>query len=329
MASATSRSAHGRHLSGAILLLLACRTSSAETAYQIDLHDQRVTLNARGALLVDVLRGLAERTGTTISGIELLCGTTDAEFTELSLSEALQRLLPGARYSFDQGSGASARHPRLSIQSFTPDSATSATPDPVPSAEALAAAGYVPDQYKKLYAWAERGDLTALQGVVANGDPTARSIAIRLLAAQDPERAARLAARDLRDGAPGNRIDAVQTLGEIDSERSTKALALALDDGDLSVRQTALLALNSQSSAAAIELLSKALGDRDTSIRMTALDLLAERGPGSTEGIRSALQDPDARVQDHARRLLAQLSAGADAANADPALPPAAIPQQE
>lgn len=328
MASETSRSAAIRYLAGALLALLACRTS-AEPVYEIDWRHQRVTLDARGAGLVDVLRALAERTGTTVNGIELLCGTTDADFTDLSLSEALQRLLPGARYSFDQGSGASNRRPTLSIQSFTPDSATSASPDPVPSAEVLAAAGYVPDQYKKLYAWAERGDLGALSGVIANGDPTARSIAIRLLAAQDPEQAARLAARGLRDRASGNRIDAVQTLGEIDSERSTRALEAALDDGDLSVRQTALLALNSQSSAAAIELLSKALGDRDTSIRMTALDLLAERGPGSTEGIRSALQDTDARVQDHARRLLAQLSAGADAANADPALPPAAIPEQE
>lgn len=299
----------------ASLLLAASLATAAEPPpppanSTIGWENQRLSVTAEAAPIAELLDAIAGKTGMEVQGIDRLRGNADASFAGLSLKEALQVLLPNARYSFDELTSASGTRRVLSIFSYTPAETTASAPDPLPSAETLAVAGFVPDAYRKLYGWAEHGDLKALRKAATEGDPTTQTIAMQLLAKQDPEQAAKLAANALTQTETNRRIDAVRNLGEIDSEAATDALAGALNDRDLVVRQSALMALNGQSSDQAIPLLARALQDRDASIRLLALDLLAEKGADGASGITAALQDADYRIRDHARRLLAQLSAG-------------------
>ena len=278
----------------------------------VEWQQKRLSLVAENAPLPQIMLAIANKTGMEVHGLEFLIGTAKVKFSKLPLALALKALLPNASYLLQEPTGSKDNHPVLSVLSYNPGNPAQTTTDnssdtSANSTKVPATAGYVPVQYRNLYAYAEKGNIQALKQAIKKGEPTSQFIATQLLAQKNPGMASELAAETAKSADPNRRLNAIQALSELDNNRSTKALGAALQDPDLGVRNAAVLGLHNQTSTNAVALLAGALQDEDASIRILALDLLAEKGTEGVAGINEALASNDPQLREHAQELLQQI----------------------
>ncbi len=305
-----------------LILFLSPQTLWAEEApkaksenISVEWRAQRLDVSANNAPLTDVLLSIAEKTSLEIHGIEYLKGNIQANVKQQPLPIALKELLQRANYLLQESHGFKNTHPVLTVLSFNtsnlnqePDK--SAQVDSDQAFKVPASAGYVPEQYRKLYEYAEKGNIKALKQVIETGETAAQEIATKLLAQKDPALASELAVETAKSSDSNRRLSAVQSLSEFDNAQAAKALAEALNDPDLGVRNAAVMGLNNQTSNNAATYLTQALQDEDASIRLLALDLLAEKGTDGIAGINEAMASNDPQLREHAQELLQQIIPG-------------------
>lgn len=309
-------------LVGSLTLLLLFRSAScasvdnvAKGVWDVQGTRQSLTVKAHGAPLAEVLQAVAEKTGLVVYGGHLLKGETEASFADLPLLSALSKLLYGVNYFLQEPSELNGFRYVLSVVPSASQTSVSMPSSPDASAATAPAlpayAGYVPEQYRRLYDFAKTGDVEALRKAATNGDATTQALAVQLLARQHPADATRIAAEAAASPDPNRRLNAIQSLAELDNADAAKALGQALRDPDTGIRQAAVLGLHGQTSVEAIPLLTQALQDKEAAIRLLAVDILMERGTDGAAGVKEALQSDDPKLRDHARELLERL-AGAE-----------------
>lgn len=289
-------------------------TESSAPSIQVDWNGERLSVSTAGVPLVEALRAVADKTGLEILGIEQLEGSTKAHFAELPLRDGLRLLLADVNFAL-QGPSSERPHFLLSIASgrrgaTAPATATSAEPeDPFQPAPV---AGYVAEEHRHLYRWAQDGDLESLRQAALSGDVATQTLALRLLAEQDAELATELAAAASRDTDPNRRLDGLQILGDLDNPAAAAALGDALADPSSTIRRSAVEGLMGQTSDDAVRLLDGALFDPDESVRSLALELLAQRGAEGIASIDAALGHSDPGLRARARELLEQMPVADD-----------------
>lgn len=276
-------------------------------------RDNRLSINVEDVPLDQLVSAIAGKTGLEIHGLNLLKGEVTANFSGLSLHEGLVTLLQGANYCLQEPSNVKDAHYVLSLISYAiPPGTNLRAHNPAAESNAFkipASAGYVPEQYRKLYGFAAQGNMKALSQAISAGDTTAQTIGIKLVAKQDPDKATRLAITAAKSADSNQRLTAIQLLAELDNKRATEALGQALSDPDVGIRQAAVSGLYGQTSKNAVILLAEALQDSNESIRMQALDFLAGKGADGVAGINKALASEDPQLRDRAHELLEQVAA--------------------
>ncbi len=281
----------------------------------VEWRAERLDVSANNAPLTDVMLSIAGKTGLEIHGIEYLKGSIQANVKQKPLPIALKELLQRANYLLQERSAFKNAHPVLTVLSFNASNINqetdkSAQADSNKAIKVPASAGYVPEQYRKLYVYAEKGNIRALKQVIETGENAAQEIATKLLAQKDPALASELAAETAKSTDPNRRLSAIQSLSELDNALAAKALGTALNDPDLGVRNAAVMGLHNQTSSNAISYLAQALQDENASIRILALDLLAEKGTNGVAGINEAMASNDPQLREHAQELLQQIIPG-------------------
>src|SRR5262249_27314800 len=205
---------------------------------------------------------------------------TTVRFSDLSLPEALRRLLGKTSYALLEkgqdaprdarfilvvvGKASCGQFPGTSFQKSEEREAGAPTEASVRSAIDLNEAF-------------ENGDLNMLQRSARSGDVTGQAVALKLLSQSDPEEAKVIALSAARSSNLDAKLNGLQVLGEIDDPESTAALGAALKDRSLAVRQAAVTNLLNQSGPEAVRLLTLASKDQDPAIRIQAVDFLAQR----------------------------------------------------
>ena len=290
-------------------------TKPQATQILVESHSKQLDVSANNALLRDVVLAIADKTGLKVKGIDFLKGSVQAHFVNQSLASSLKKLLQNANYLLAEATTAKpGSHSTLTVLSFSSNETLKVTQtkagDTTSQTEIPASAGYIPEQYRKLFAYAKAGDLQALKKAILNGDLTAQTIATKLLAQKAPGATAELAARMATHTDSNRRINAIQALGELNNNNATEALGAALSDPDFSVRNAAVMGLYNQTSNTAISYLTQALQDEDGSIRFLALDLLAQKGTDGVAGINEAMASNDPKLREHAQELLRQIVPG-------------------
>ncbi len=91
----------------------------------------------------------------------------------------------------------------------------------------------------------------------------------------------------------------------IDPEVAVSVLQTLINSPDTEIRRTAVSCADQCDHPKAIEILAKGLRDQDSGVRLRAANALSTKGTAaSAQALRSALSDPDPKVQRHARRGL-------------------------
>jgi HEAT repeat protein/beta-lactamase regulating signal transducer with metallopeptidase domain len=113
----------------------------------------------------------------------------------------------------------------------------------------------------------------------------------------------------LGDGDEWVRMAAARALGELRDERASAPLADSLSDADWRVRELAAWSLGEMKDEGAVERLCAALAsDARTEVRATAAWALGEIQDGRAAAqLRQALNDPEPRVREKARRALSEI----------------------
>lgn len=119
----------------------------------------------------------------------------------------------------------------------------------------------------------------------------------------------------LGDGDEWVRMAAARALGELRDERAAAPLAAALSDGDWRVRNLAAWSLGEMKDEGAVERLCAALAsDARVEVRATAAWALGEIQDGRAAApLRQALNDPEPRVREKARRAISEIEGDDDA----------------
>lgn len=283
--------------------------------FSIEWRAERLDILANNAPLTEVMLSIADKTGLEIHGIEYLKGTIQANVIQQPLPIALKELLQRANYLLQESPVLKNAHPVLTVLSFNTSNVNQA-PDKSVQGESKtafkvpASAGYVSEEYRKIYEYAENGHFQALKNIIETGDTASQEIATKLLAQKNPALASELAAETAKSNDSNRRLSAIQSLSELNSTLATQTLGNALNDPDLGVRNAAVMGLHNQTSNNAVTYLTQALQDEDASIRLLALDLLAEKGSDGIAGINEAMASNDPQLKEHAQELLNQINPG-------------------
>lgn len=291
------------------------RSGARPGAISVVWRNERLDVSANNALLPEVMLAVAGKTGLEINGLAYLKGNIQAKVVQMPLPLALKELLQHASYLLQESPEKNNSHPVLTVLSFNDPNLKEQSDKPIPdgSPETVkipASAGYVPKEFHKIYAYAQKGDIQSLKKVIETGENTSQEIATKLLAQLDPALASELAVETAKNADPNRRLSAIQSLSELDNARAASALGTALNDPDIGVRSAAVLGLHNQTSNKAITYLTEALQDEDSSIRLLALDLLAEKGTDGVAGINEATASNDPQLRERAQELLHQIIPG-------------------
>ena len=78
---------------------------NASGSGEVDVHDGKVTLNAKNSPLADLIREIAEQSATNFSVIGEVNGTVNAQMKDVSVDDALNNILSGTRFTFIRKNG--------------------------------------------------------------------------------------------------------------------------------------------------------------------------------------------------------------------------------
>ena len=245
-----------------------------QLAARVQWHQGRLSIDADGVPLKDLLAAIASTTSVEMRGLAHLESAVSLHISNVTLRGGLDAALARTNYAIVEQPSARDRetHMVVIVIGHKSDSGDKASGNAkvVAQDEPSAAA----DPYQAVERFAVNGNMRALRDAVASADPTIRALAMQRLGREDPVEGRRAAIAAAKSEEPMQRVFAAHVLGGLDSPESTETLGAALADPDSGVRQAAVVGLLGQTSPAAFQFLLHALQDDDESIRRLARELL-------------------------------------------------------
>ncbi|HMD98669.1 MAG TPA: HEAT repeat domain-containing protein [Terriglobia bacterium] len=276
----------------------------------------KLSLDAEGAPLWEVLQVVSRQAGIVVTGSQGLRDPVYAHFTGVELRPALQGLLSRLDYAIIAGGGGLAvpRGMRVVIFKGSLDSETAMM---LAKASKVAAAENSEPQEAKLKAIHEAnkaGDRDTLRKYLQDADPVVQSAAFDALALQDKDAAISGILASVRSGTDTmTRLQSLQLLdqsGVADESTMVSALHDVLRDSDPSLSAYAIQSLAGRGSADALDALTDGLHSDDASIRLMVVESVAQTKAGIPL-LHEAVSDPDEAVSNAATTLLKQIEAAA------------------
>jgi HEAT repeat protein len=310
----------------------------------IELHGDRLSLQARNVPWEVVLQELERHTGISIRVEGPLPGTLTQGFKSLTLEQGLRRIFRNANlvlfYTKGTGEGTAAEKlarvwllPRESSTReevqvrYRPAGPAAATRRANPDAEEKVVEAIPPDDEAKsegesaveeqdpterleaLDAFAREGNTEALQKALLDPDQTIRVRAFELLAERNSQGATAFVVQMTKSDEPKTRLQGLSLLdesGKADERIVLSAHSAALADEDLSVKSYAIEALASRGGPDALAYLRQAFGNPDPSIRMIVIESIVPEGEGLSL-LQEALSDEDGTIRSLAAFRLKQV----------------------
>jgi len=252
-----------------------------QRATRVQWHQGRLSIDADGVPLKDLLAAIASTTSVEMRGLANLESAVSLHIANVTLRGGLDAALARTNYALvEQPSTRDGEtHMVVIVIGHKSDSGDKASGNAkvVAQDEPSAAA----DPYQAVERFAVNGNMRALRDAVASADPTIRALAMQRLGREDPVEGRRAAIAAAKSEEPMQRVFAAHVLGGLDSPESTETLGAALADPDSGVRQAAVVGLLGQTSPAAFQFLLHALQDDDESVRRLARELLNRSDRGS------------------------------------------------
>jgi len=276
----------------------------------------KLSLDAEGAPLWEVLQVVSRQAGIVVTGSQGLRDPVYAHFTGVELRPALQGLLSRLDYAIIAGAAgpAVARGMRVVILKGGLDSETAmvlAKPPQVAPAE-----NSEPHEakLKAIEEASKAGDRETLRKYLQDTDPTVQTAAFDALAVQDKDAAVSGILASVRSGTDTMaRLQSLQLLdqsGVADESTMVSALRDVLRDSDPSLGAYAIQSLAGRGSADALDALSDGLHSEDASIRLMVVESVAQT-PAGLPLLREAASDSDEAVSNAATTLLKQAEGAA------------------
>jgi HEAT repeat protein len=285
----------------------------AESALVVEIKEDLVTLNARDVSVREVLNALTHESGLIVNTDAPLTDPIAIDFENLSLAEALERILgPQGYLMLAHADDAS----RSTVWIF------SATPDTEPDSssnshqrqsvfEALEADLLSDDlrvrgaAIRGLRKLQDESVVAPISLALTDEDRKIRVKAIYALADIGGAEAAVALAASSTDENPYVRAESAYALGMIGGDTAVGILEHALLDPSLDVRQSAVEAFTDIGGGQAARALAVALQDSDASLRVAAVEALANiDGEIATRLVEQALEDQDLAVRQAAKDAL-------------------------
>lgn len=263
---------------------LDMRRTALEAGIRID--DRGVSMDVSDMPIDELLAALAARTDLEILGSATSGRLVTISITDVSLEQALSRILSRESYLLQSRHGPAQPVPggdsspgyRLWLLSGNRPAAVEARAGDQRSAARNGRAS-VDDVLERMATDDVRAGRELAAIVLGADDPVAREDAVHALAYAPSGEAASVLERALEDRAMMVRTAAAMALGETHSESAIPALTVALADPEPIVREEALYSLAMIGGSRARALLRSALGDPDGAVRAAAADLLDQNPP--------------------------------------------------
>jgi len=272
----------------------------------------KLSLDAEGAPLWEVLQVVARQAGIVVTGSQGLRDPVYAHFTGIELRPALQGLLSRLDYAIIAGPTGLAAPRGMRVVIFKGGLADTAA---ILSKRPAAAAVNSEPQEVKLKAIEEAnrtGDRDTLRKYLLDADPTVQSAAFDALALQDKDAAISGILASVRNGGDTMaRLQSLQLLdqsGVADESAMISTLRDVLRDSDPSLSAYAIQSLAGRGTADALDALSDGLRSDDASVRLMVVESVAQT-PAGLPLLHEAASDPDEAVSNAAMTLLKQAEA--------------------
>jgi hypothetical protein len=297
------------------------------TPAKAEWKDGKLSVDADGAPLSEVIREVNRQTGTTALGVNTLTGNVYAHFSGLTLAQAFQKLLFKVNYALidRKPAGTQKGSPLALLVIFGRDldqwepgtgkvSGPGGLRGPRPVASLVVPAeGANPQspqekQAAEVAAMARQGDKEGLQKAMFDGDPMVEGIALEALVQQDPAAALDALVKTAKSDQPNVRLDGLQRLdqsGLADEATMLSMLHDATSDSDMQVKAYAIRALGARGGGDAMEYLRQALADQDPAVRLLVVQSAGQTEEG-TSILQQALSDTDESVRSAAAMWIQQ-----------------------
>ena len=255
----------------------------------------KLSVDAVGARLSEVLQELSHKTGIEVTGAQGLTKRVFTHFAEMDLLQALNQLLSNVDYAIPSTppGSTSVQGIRLIIlngaaDSGLPKSPLTAETNPLPAPEAQQPEPNAEAQESELVAKQEAADGASDSGPLVTTEPN--TPAAPEAALQDPEANLQEPDAELQE----NKLAATQAAA-IGGDR--EVLRKYLQDSDVAIQAAAFDALVGQGRDAAVEDLLANVKDTSQPTRLQALEILVQNGGADEQAVmavlRDALKDPD------------------------------------
>lgn len=267
--------------------------AAAQPAVRVEWSDQRLTVVADDTRLDTILREVAMRTGSRIVGLEHAGERVTVEIRGAYLLDAMRQLLEPSHVNYlymPRASTASASD-RLLVWLY---GATAPRPgalreavivDADDPAEPDANSGFAPrvpdSEVARLHregAFDVHATQASLLGLAKSADPDVRILALQTLALQPTALTAEAIRAAVSDENIFVRGEAIVLLGALGQGKdAVSSLGALVDNGDPEVRGVAALVLGEQPGDEAEQLLRRALNDGDGAVRGFAAQSLRQK----------------------------------------------------
>jgi HEAT repeats len=292
----------------------------ADQHLAIELRGDRLSVRLRNASWEAVLQEIEHQTGVKITVMGRLTGTSTQEFEAFTLDAGLRKLFHEANtlmfYRKEMKGGASAvTLTRLWLfpkegsaveerqdgvrASVSTVGATVSEAGTQAEGEPMAEEGDHEQRLKALRAFAQHGDVEALQKALFDPDEAIQAAALELLAERDPPLATAALLNATKSDQLEVRLQALQLLvgsGRVDDSTVLSALSEALADEDAHVKSYAIQALADRGGPEVIGYLRQAWRDPDAAMRRLVIESVTPLDQGLLL-VQEALSDDDEAIR--------------------------------
>jgi HEAT repeat protein len=295
----------------------------------IELRGDLLSVQAHDAPWVAVLRELERLTGITITVTGTFTGTLSREFTALPLEQGLRRLFRDVNPVVLSASGATGKGSAVihvwlfpqeehgvgqleapgareqSAEGLPETASETLTEDTVTGGEQTAR------RLQALHAFAQQGNVQALQQVLFDPDLFIQATAFALFAERDHQGAVAALLGVTQSEQPERRWQALEVLrgsDQVDERTVLTALHTALADEDATVKAYAIHALADRGGAEALAYLHQALRDPDVAIRRLVLESVIQLDD-ALPLVQEAVEDDDEALRSMALARLGRANA--------------------
>jgi hypothetical protein len=316
--------------------------ADAQTRLTVEWQAGRLSVSAERAPLAQVLQEVAHRTGIEVQGLDGLQESVSVRFSDLPLSEGLEKLLAQINYAIlERPSPQGGTQPDLVVISTRrapptgegnapeggaasegagSDTQQIVSEDEAPTEmtvteiedtapEGEAASGQNPEERAAaLHALAREGNEEALRKAILDPDPFIQATLFQVIAGKERQRVLTLLAEAAKSAQSTTRLQALQLLDQSRKEDEAATLARfreALADEVMNVKEQAIRVVAAQGGADAPDALRQTFHAADRPLKVMILESAAQQEEGLAL-LREATEDTDEVVRTFAAFWLKQ-----------------------